>query len=37
MHVELKRGSFSLTVRWHAAAAGDCAAWLRELTSDLLN
>jgi len=36
LHIELKRGPVSLTVRWPVAAVGDCAAWLRELTGGLL-
>jgi transposase len=36
MHIELNRGPVSLTVRWPVSAGGDCAAWLRELTSGLL-
>jgi transposase len=36
VHVELKRGASSLTVRWPSSAAGDCAAWLRELAAGLL-
>ena len=36
VHVELKRGTSSLTVRWPSSAAGDCAAWLRELAAGLL-
>ena len=31
--VELRRGPLHLNVRWPCAAAGDCLAWLRELTS----
>ncbi len=33
--VELRRGPLQLNVRWPSAAAGDCLAWLRELTSGL--
>jgi transposase len=36
VHVELKRGASSLTVRWPGSAAGDCVAWLRELAAGLL-
>ena len=36
VHVEFKRGASSLTVRWPSSAAGDCAAWLRELAAGLL-
>ena len=36
VHVELKRGASSLTVRWPSSAAGDCAAWLLELAAGLL-
>ena len=36
MHIELKRGPLSLTVRWPSSAAGDCTAWLRELSIGLL-
>ena len=36
VHIELRRGSSSLTVRWPSSAAGDCALWLRELASGLL-
>ena len=33
IEIELRRGSLHLNVRWPSAAAGDCLAWLRELTS----
>jgi len=36
IHVELRRGTLQLSVRWPTSAAGDCTAWLRELTSGLL-
>lgn len=36
IHVELRRGPLHLNVRWPSAAAEDCRAWLRELTSGLL-
>ena len=36
IHVELKRGASSVLVRWPGSAAGDCAAWLRELSTALL-
>jgi hypothetical protein len=28
--IELRRGATTVTIRWPAQAAGDCAAWLRE-------
>ncbi|WP_208511435.1 transposase [Variovorax paradoxus] len=31
IHVELRRGSAHLTVRWPSSQADACAAWLREL------
>jgi len=31
IRVELKRGSLGVNVLWPLSAAGDCAAWLREL------
>ena len=31
--VELRRGPLHLNVRWPSTTAGDCLAWLRELTS----
>jgi len=36
IHVEVRRGALHLSVRWPASAAGDCTAWLRELSSGLL-
>jgi transposase len=36
IQVELRRGPLHLNVRWPTAAADDCRAWLRELTSGLL-
>jgi transposase len=36
IHVELRRGPLHLNVRWPSAAAEDCRAWLRELSSGLL-
>ena len=36
IHVELRRGPLHLSVHWQASAGGDCSAWLRELTADLL-
>jgi transposase len=36
IHVELRRGSLHLNVHWPTAAADDCRAWLRELSSGLL-
>ena len=36
IHIELRRGALHLSVRWPSAAAGDCTAWLRELSSGLL-
>jgi len=36
IHIELRRGPLHLNVRWPTAAAEDCRAWLRELTSGLL-
>jgi transposase-like protein len=30
IRVELRRGATTVTIRWPAQAAGDCAAWLRE-------
>ena len=36
IHVELRRGPLHLNVRWPTAAADDCTAWLRELSSGLL-
>ena len=34
--IELRRGPASLSVRWPVSAAGDCAAWLREVTAGLV-
>lgn len=34
--IELKRGAASLNVRWPVSAAGDCAAWLREVAAGLV-
>ena len=31
IHIELKRGSLGVNVLWPLSAAGDCAAWMREL------
>ena len=31
IRIELKRGSLGVNVLWPLSAAGDCAAWLREL------
>ena len=31
VRIELKRGSLGVNVLWPLSAAGDCAAWLREL------
>jgi transposase len=36
IEVELRRGPLHLNVRWPTAAAEDCRAWLRELTTGLL-
>ena len=36
IRVELKRGALDVNVIWPIAAAGDCTAWLRELTRGLL-
>jgi transposase len=36
IHIELRRGALQLSVRWPAAAAEDCRAWLRELTAGLV-
>ena len=36
IQIELRRGPLHLNVRWPTAAAGDCRAWLSELSSDLL-
>ncbi len=34
--IELRCGSASLGVRWPVSAAGDCAAWLREVAAGLV-
>lgn len=31
IRMELRRGATSMTISWPVAAAGDCAAWMREL------
>jgi transposase-like protein len=31
IHVELRRGTMSITATWPVAAASECAAWMREL------
>ena len=31
IRIELRRGAMAVHVAWPLAAAGDCAAWLREL------
>ena len=31
IRVELRRGATTMTISWPAAAAADCAAWMREL------
>lgn len=36
IRIELKRGDASIAVQWPASAAGDCAAWLRELAAAVL-
>ena len=36
IQIELRRGALHLNVRWPTAAAEDCRAWLRELSSGLL-
>ena len=36
IQIELRRGPLHLSVRWPGAAAQDCRAWLRELSSGLL-
>ena len=36
IHVELRRGALHLNVRWPTSASDDCTAWLRELSSGLL-
>jgi len=36
IRVELKRGALGVNVTWPIAAAGDCTAWLRDLSTGLL-
>ena len=36
IQIELRRGPLHLNVRWPAAAAQDCRAWLSELSAGLL-
>ena len=36
IHVELRRGGASLSVRWPASQAWQCAAWLGELGAEVL-
>ena len=36
IQIELRRGPLHLNVRWPTAAAGDCLAWLSELSAGLL-
>lgn len=31
IRMELRRGATSMSITWPVAAAGDCAAWMREL------
>jgi transposase len=31
IRIELRRGATAVNVAWPLVAAGDCAAWLREL------
>jgi len=31
IRMELRRGATTMTISWPAAAAADCAAWMREL------
>lgn len=31
IRIELRRGATTMSITWPAAAAGDCAAWMREL------
>jgi transposase len=31
IRIELRRGATAVTVTWPVSAAGDCAAWMREL------
>jgi hypothetical protein len=30
IRIQLRRGATAMTIAWPVAAAGDCAAWLRE-------
>jgi transposase len=36
IQIELRRGTLHLIVRWPTSSAGECTAWLRELTTGLL-
>lgn len=36
IHIELRRGSAQLTVRWPSSQAASCAAWLSELVGTTL-
>lgn len=36
IHIELRRGPSTLSVRWPASAGADCAVWLRELAAGWL-
>ena len=31
IRVEIRRGATTMTITWPSAAAGECAAWMREL------
>jgi transposase len=31
IRMELRRGATNMAITWPAAAAADCAAWMREL------
>ena len=31
IRIELRRGATAMTITWPSAAAGECAAWMREL------
>lgn len=31
IRIDLRRGATAMTITWPTAAAGDCAAWMREL------
>lgn len=31
IRIELRRGATTMSITWPSAAAGDCAAWMREL------